>query len=54
MAAKFGDVSAPNPHLYPAGVGINLGVRRRVNKMVTLPQSNSSTHLILDRPEIQK
>ena len=53
MAAKFGDVSAPNPPLYP-GVGINLGVRRRVNKMVTLPQSNSSTHLIPDRPEIQK
>ena len=36
MAAKFGDLSAPNPPLYP-GVGINLGVRRRVNKMVTLP-----------------
>ena len=53
MAAKFGDVSAPNPPLYP-GVGINLGVRRRVNKMVTLPQSNSSTHLIPDRPEIQE
>ena len=45
MAAKFGDVSAPNPPLYP-GVGTNLGVRRRVNKMVTLPQSNSSNHLI--------
>ena len=53
MAAKFGSVSAPNPPLYP-GVGINLGVRRRVNKMVTLQQSNSSTHLIPDRPEIQK